>query len=100
MNGRLQGEHARLIDVIRKTMVGVAATQKEAGSSSSTTAHKSSVPIPTKIEYVIADMMAGVGPFAVPLSAASATQRGIHLQVFANGQQCELNVVLMVAIGE
>ena len=53
-NSRLGGEHRRLVDVI----------QKEARSSNS--------------DVVVADLMAGIGPFAVPLTSKGVANIHVH----------------------
>jgi hypothetical protein len=56
-------EHGRLIDIIQKT-----AKRRVLDASSSSSSSSSSVQQQQPPPLVVADMMAGVGPFAVPLA--------------------------------
>jgi hypothetical protein len=57
-------EHGRLIDIIQKTAKRQVLDASSSSSSSSSVQQHQQQPPP----LVVADMMAGVGPFAVPLA--------------------------------
>ena len=61
-NSRLAGEHRRLVQLIHKD-----AAQRQQQRTT-----------------VVADLMAGVGPFAIPLTAAKASKNISPVQVYAN----------------
>jgi tRNA (guanine37-N1)-methyltransferase len=71
-NSRLQMEHSRMIDWIREDSLSVSVVRNNNSSSSNSSR--------TRCTTIIADMMAGVGPFAVPLAMGSS------IQVHANGK--------------
>ena len=80
-NSRLATEHARLINIIAKT----ASAKRNAATSSSCSSNSggaSATPEsgkPGRSVRVVADMMAGVGPFAVPLGMKRS------VAIYANG---------------
>ena len=65
-NSRLGGEHRRLVKLIRKDAVARAKeNDQEAGSEN----NDNSTDETPKTLLVVADLMAGIGPFAIPLTA-------------------------------
>ena len=71
-NSRLQAEHARLVDIIERGL----GNEKESSTSDSCNNFNGK-----KGGVIVADIMAGVGPFAVPLAMST---KGV-LKVYANG---------------
>ncbi len=65
-NSRLGGEHRRLVKVIRKD--AAARAQKKEGENDAENNDKSACKT-LKTSLVVADLMAGIGPFAIPLTA-------------------------------
>mmetsp|Transcript_9219 Transcript_9219/g.16754 ORF Transcript_9219/g.16754 Transcript_9219/m.16754 type:complete len:286 (+) Transcript_9219:1328-2185(+) len=59
-NSRLGGEHRRLVKVIREDATATARMSTLSSSSSSSS-------------LIVADMMAGIGPFAIPLTSTTNT---------------------------
>jgi len=68
-NSRLGGEHRRLVQLIKKDAV---ARSKEQGEESSAT------------KVVVADLMAGIGPFAIPLTAKNLIRGNSNKQTKKN----------------
>ncbi len=67
-NSRLGGEHRRLVKVIRKDALDRAQRNKR-GEQNDTETNDEITSDTTKKSLVVADLMAGIGPFAIPLTA-------------------------------
>ena len=67
-NSRLGGEHRRLVKLIRKDASARAQKKRLESSNGTNTSDKGASETPKK-SLVVADLMAGIGPFAIPLTA-------------------------------
>jgi len=67
-NSRLGGEHRRLVKVIRKDALARAQSNQR-GEENGTESNDKSASEKPKTSLVVADLMAGIGPFAIPLTA-------------------------------
>ena len=87
-NSRLATEHSRLINIIAKsassnfTTSASSATTATAATAAASTLTSSVAIRPVRI---VADMMAGVGPFAVPLGMKRS------VAIYANGMALYVN---------
>ena len=74
-NSRLGGEHRRLVKLIGKDASVRAQDQDGGGGGSDTSSDKGVLETP-KTSLVVADLMAGIGPFAIPLTAQTKSSSG------------------------
>ena len=73
-NSRLGGEHRRLVKLIGKD-ASVRAQDQDGGGGGDTSSDKGVCETP-KTSLVVADLMAGIGPFAIPLTAQTKASSG------------------------